>query len=41
MIGKDDDGWPHFKNIKKLPLNAQGATQEALIKRAIVEYFNL
>ena len=41
LIGKDDDGWPHFKNIKKLPNEMKGENQEALLKRAIIEYFNL
>lgn len=41
FIGKDDEGWPHFKNIKKLPNEFQGESQENLIKQAIVDYFNL
>jgi hypothetical protein len=41
LIGKDDEGWPHFKNIKKLPNEIQGAFQQNLIKQAIVDYFNL
>ena len=41
FIGKDDDGWPHFKNIKKLPNEIQGELQENLIKQAIIKYFNL
>jgi hypothetical protein len=41
LIGKDDDGWPHFKNIKKLPNNAIGENQELLLKEAIIKYFNL
>ncbi len=41
FIGKDDDGWPHFKNIKKLPNEIQGELQQNLIKQAIVDYFNL
>lgn len=41
FIGKDDDGWPHFKNIKKLPTEVQGESQQNLLKKAIVDYFNL
>ena len=41
FIGKDDEGWPHFKNIKKLPPEVQGESQQILLKRAIVDYFNL
>lgn len=40
-IGIDDDGWPHFKNIKKLPNNMVGELQENLMKKAIIEYFML
>lgn len=37
--GKDDDGWPHFKNITSLPpLNE--SEQEQLIKEAIIDYFD-
>ncbi len=39
-IGKDDDGWPHFKNIKKLPNEIQGESQEHLLKQAIIKYFD-
>jgi hypothetical protein len=40
-IGKDNDGWPHFKNIKKLPNTIQGESQNALLKKAIINYFDL
>ena len=41
FIGKDDDGWPHFKNIKKLPNEIQGENQQTLLKQAIVDYFEM
>jgi len=41
LIGKDDDGWPHFKNIKKIPNKNEGETQKQLVKKAIVDYFGL
>lgn len=41
FIGKDNDGWPHFKNIKKLPNEIQGELQQNLLKKAIVDYFDL
>lgn len=41
LIGKDDDGWPHFKNIKKLPHEIHGENQKNLLKKAIIDYFNL
>ncbi|MCB0402912.1 MAG: hypothetical protein KDD41_12565 [Flavobacteriales bacterium] len=40
FIGKDDDGWPHFKNIKKLPHQMTGELQESFMKEAIIAYFD-
>lgn len=40
-IGFDDDGWPHFKNIKKLPHEIVGEQQDVFMKKAIINYFNL
>lgn len=38
-MGRDDDGWPHFKRLKDLPpLNAD--QQDRLIKEAVMEYFD-
>lgn len=38
--GRDQDGWPHYKNVK--PFTIKGIkTQENLIKTKIIEYFNL
>ncbi len=41
FIGNDDEGWPHFKNIKKLPNDLQGESQKDLLQEAIIKYFNL
>ena len=41
FIGKDDDGWPHYKNMKKLPNEFQGEHQQNLLKRAIINYFEV
>lgn len=41
FIGNDDEGWPHFKNIKKLPADLQGESQKKFLREAIVNYFNL
>jgi len=41
FIGKDDEGWPHFKNIKKIPNEIEGEAQQNLLKQAIVDYFDL
>ncbi len=38
FIGTDQEGWPHFESLKKLPaLNSQ--EQQRLMKEAIVKYF--
>lgn len=40
FVGRDQDGWPHYKNLK--PFTIKGIkTQENLIKNKIIEYFNL
>ena len=34
----DDDGWPHYKLLKKLP-NLKPGEQTILMKKAIIKYF--
>lgn len=41
FVGNDDDGWPHFKNIKKLSYNVTGELQEDILKKAIINYFTI
>ena len=41
LIGKDDEGWPHFKNIKKLPNEIKGESQLVFLRKAIINYFSL
>lgn len=36
--GDDKDGWPHFREIKKLPY-LKAEEQQIFIKKAILEYF--
>ena len=36
--GLDEDGWPHFKSVKKLPYLSD-RQQQHLIKEALIEYF--
>ena len=36
--GRDPEGWPHYKILKKLPA-LKGAEQNNLLIRAVVEYF--
>jgi hypothetical protein len=38
FIGKDEDGWPHFKRTQKLP-GLAAEDQELLMKRSIIQYF--
>jgi hypothetical protein len=40
FVGKDDEGWPHFENVKKLPA-LRPLEQEKLMKQAIIDYFGL
>ena len=39
FIGKDDEGWPHFKNIKKIKNEFKDENQTILIRKAIISYF--
>lgn len=39
FIGRDDDGWPHFKSTTKLP-HLNPADQELMVKKAIIVYFD-
>ncbi|HVA97988.1 MAG TPA: hypothetical protein VNG53_03760 [Bacteroidia bacterium] len=39
LEGRDADGWPHWKFNERLPALKSGE-QLALIKRAIIDYFN-
>ena len=38
FLGRDDQGWPHYESIKKLP-PLEGKQQERLMKEAIIAYF--
>ena len=38
LEGHDDDGWPHWKNVKALP-HFDLLEQEQLLKMHIIEYF--
>jgi len=38
FTGRDEDGWPHFDNVKKMP-HLNEAEQELMMKEAIIEYF--
>ncbi len=36
--GKDEDGWPHYDQLMKLP-ELQPKEQEKLMRNAVLEYF--
>ena len=38
LEGHDEDGWPHWKNIKPLP-HFDLMEQEQLLKMQVLEYF--
>ncbi len=38
FVGRDEDGWPHYREVR--PLRLQGVKeQERLLKTKVVEYF--
>ncbi len=40
FVGRDEDGWPHYRVTKAIP--KLGSTdQEALLKRGVIDYFRL
>jgi hypothetical protein len=38
LISHDEDGWPHYENLKKLP-SLNGGEQLKLMKDAVVDYW--
>jgi hypothetical protein len=38
LIGEDEDGWPHYKELSKLP-RLNPTQQSLLMKEAIIDYF--
>lgn len=38
FLGRDDDGWPHFKQEQALPV-LKAEQQDRLMREAIMEYF--
>lgn len=39
FLYKDEEGWPHYQNLKPMP-DIHLKDQEALLKEKIVQYFN-
>ncbi len=40
FIGRDQDGWPHYKHVKQIPYEGVSA-QEIYLKEKITEYFSI
>ena len=40
FTARDQDGWPHFENIKPFQIKGVGR-QEQILKEKIIEYFNV
>ena len=38
FVGKDDENWPHFTQIRMIPVEGEKA-QEKLLKQGIIKYF--
>lgn len=38
-VGKDDEGWPHFKQVRTVPAEGEKA-QERLLKECVINYFD-
>ena len=38
LISQDEEGWPHYENIKKLP-SLNGGEQLKLMKDAVIDYW--
>lgn len=39
FVGRDEDGWPHWRQVRELPVQGV-AEQERLLKINAVQYFN-
>ena len=38
FVLRDEEGWPHYQEIKKIPLTGM-AGQEQMLKECVLEYF--
>ena len=39
FVGMDDEGWPHYKQVKTVQIQGEKA-QESLLKQCIISYFS-
>jgi hypothetical protein len=37
-VGRDDDGWPHFREIEQVPVTGM-PEQERMLKECVIRYF--
>jgi len=40
FVGQDDEGWPHYKQVRVVPAEGEKA-QQRLLKECIIQYFNV
>ncbi len=38
FVGRDEEGWPHFNEIEKVPIKGM-AEQERMLKECVINYF--
>ncbi len=38
LMGRDDDGWPHFREIEQVPVTGL-VEQECMLKECVIRYF--
>ena len=38
LMGRDDDGWPHFRETEQVPVSGM-AEQERMLKECVIRYF--
>ncbi len=40
FVGRDDEGWPHYRLIRKIGLGGE-SNQEVLLKKQLITYFDI
>jgi hypothetical protein len=38
FVGRDEEGWPHFKEVEEVPIKGM-AEQEIMLKECVINYF--
>ena len=39
FVGRDEEGWPHFNEVEKVPIKGM-AEQERMLKECVINYFS-